>query len=58
LTNDVNDFVDNLFAIERFEFFANRVGNLDDIDDSNEMDDQLKVLYQFKESVPNNVYAA
>jgi len=58
LTNDVNDFVDNLFAIERFEFFANRVGNLDDIDDSNEMDDQLKVLYAHKESVPNNVYAA
>jgi hypothetical protein len=39
LTNNISDFVDNLFAIERFEFFANRVGDLDDIDESNELDD-------------------
>jgi hypothetical protein len=57
LTNNISDFVDNLFAIERFEFFANRVGDLDDIDESNELDDQLKILYSYKESIPNNVYA-
>lgn len=60
LTNDTSDFVDNLFALETFEFFANRVKNLDDTDDTDEsknLDDHLKTMYSYKESVPNNVYA-
>jgi hypothetical protein len=57
LTNNTSDFVDNLFAIERFEFFANRIQNLENTDESNNLDDQLKILYSFKESVPKNVFA-
>ena len=58
LTNDVSDFVDNLFAIERFEFFANRIQGLDDIEESNELDDNLKILYSFKDKIPNNVFSS
>jgi hypothetical protein len=57
LTSDISDFVDTLFAIERFEFFANRITTLDDPDESPQLDDQLKTLYQYKESVPNNIFS-
>ena len=59
ITNDIDDFVDTLFVIEKVEFFTNRIEetphSLQDLD--NNIEEQLKMLYIFKESLPNKVYA-
>lgn len=60
MTNDIDDFIDTLFLIERQENEVKRITNLENYGDkediNEEIESQLKMLYRFKQKIPNKIY--
>ena len=56
-TNDLNDFIDNLFTIERFEYFSNKSAYLekDQDEETSGVDKKLDILNNFIGKIPENL---